>query len=156
MMARVLGINHIGLAPKDSAKARWFFEKALGLTVLGEQLVKDQSTVTLMIRSTTIDRTTLEPRLEVLTPEGGTAGPIAKFLEKKGSGLHHLALNVEGLEGMIAHLLSLGVKMIDEKPRPGAHHTQIAFVHPEATGGLLIELVEESTKRGDSDDTVPR
>ena len=75
--------------------------------------------------------------------EQGNLGPIAKFLEKKGSGIHHVALTVTGLVPLLAHLKSLGVKLIDESPRPGAHHTLIAFVHPESTGGLLVELVEQ-------------
>lgn len=144
-MSRILGINHVGLAPKDPAKARWFFETALGLSVLGEELVKEQETVTLMIRSAAGTAVTPEPRLEILLPEDGTKGPIAKFLEKKGSGIHHLALNVQGLDEILAHLKSVGVRMIDSIPRAGAHHTRIAFVHPEATGGLLVELVEDLT-----------
>lgn len=149
MSSFVLGVNHIGLAPKDPAKARWFFETALGLTSLGEELVKDQQTMTVMIRSaseSTSPAVLPEARLEILAPESGTAGPIAKFLEKKGSGIHHVALNVVGIEGLITRLVSHGVKMIDAAPRRGAHQTRIAFVHPESTGGLLVELVEETKK----------
>lgn len=141
----VLGINHIGLAPKDPARARWFFETALGLKNLGSELVREQQTNTTMIASyaavpDVID--TDKERLEILAPDGGQ-GPIAKFLGKKGSGIHHVALNVSGLVPLLARLKSLGVKLIDEVPRSGAHHTSIAFVHPEATGGLLVELVEQ-------------
>jgi methylmalonyl-CoA/ethylmalonyl-CoA epimerase len=70
-------------------------------------------------------------------------GAIGKFLEKKGSGVHHVALAVDDVARAVEHLISLGVKMIDETPRRGAHDTRIAFVHPEATGGLLVELVQE-------------
>ncbi len=141
----VLGINHIGLAPKDPARARWFFETALGLKNLGSELVKEQQTDTTMIASyssTPPSVDTDKERLEILEPSAGQ-GPIAKFLEKKGSGIHHVALNVTGLVPLLARLKSLGVKLIDELPRSGAHQTSIAFVHPEAAGGLLVELVEQ-------------
>lgn len=145
-ISEVLGINHIGLAPKDPARARWFFETALGLKNLGQELVKEQQTDTTMIASyseTPLAVDTGKERLEILVPENGQ-GPIAKFLEKKGSGIHHVALNVTGLLPLLARLKSLGVKLIDETPRRGAHHTNIAFVHPEAAGGLLVELVEQA------------
>jgi methylmalonyl-CoA/ethylmalonyl-CoA epimerase len=145
-LSQILGINHIGLAPKDPAQARWFFEVALGLAVLGEELVQAQETMTVMLRSS-VAATFPEPRLEIVSPEGGVAsskGPIAKFLEKKGSGIHHVALNVTGLDELLARLKSLNVRLIDAVPRPGAHETRIAFVHPESTGGLLVELVEET------------
>lgn len=141
----VLGINHIGLAPKDPERARWFFETALGLKNLGSEFVKEQQTDTTMIASYSRAPAAVDvdkERLEILEPAEGQ-GPIAKFLEKKGSGIHHVALNVTGLVPLLAHLKSLGVKLVDETPRPGAHHTSIAFVHPEAAGGLLVELVEQ-------------
>lgn len=141
-MAKVLGINHVGLAPKDPAKARWFFETALGLGILGEELVREQETHTLMLRTASDDAGAPEARLEILVP--APAGAIATFLEKKGSGIHHVALNVVGIEALIARLVALGVRMIDAAPRTGAHKTRIAFVHPVSTGGLLVELVEEA------------
>lgn len=141
----LLGINHVGLAPKDPAKARAFFRDLLGVEDLGDELVKDQETLTVMLRSAQVDES-LEPRLEILAPSSPGAGPIAKFLEKKGSGVHHVALAVDDVAAAVAHLKAKGVKMIDETPRRGAHETLIAFVHPEATGGLLVELVQE-TKR---------
>lgn len=143
-MFKILGINHVGLAPKDAAKARWFFETALGLPSLGDELVQDQQTLTTMIDSlSAAGLRPATPRLEILAPEDGTLGPIAKFLEKKGSGIHHVALNVTGIDAAIARLTGLGVRMIDAVPRRGAHNTKIAFAHPESTGGLLVELVEE-------------
>src|SRR5690606_21975912 len=121
----------------------WFFTQILGVADLGDELVKDQQTLTIMMRSATTD-SCLEPRLEILAPESPGQGPIAKFLDKRGSGIHHIALAVDSVEAAVKHLLSLGVRMIDESPRSGAHGTRIAFVHPESTGGLLVELVEES------------
>ncbi len=154
-MIRVLGINHVGLAPKDPAKARWFFTEAMGLPALGDELVKDQKTLTVMIGSSTFQdgvpvnaSVNRFDRLELLAPESDAAGvgqgPIAGFLAKKGSGIHHVALTVADVAAAIAHLEALGVRMVDRVPRGGAHRTRIAFVHPESTGGLLVELVQEA------------
>ena len=143
---RVGGINHIGLAPKDPAKTRWFLSEVLGLTYLGAELVAAQETNTVMFD--TLPEAAAAPptgsRLEILEPQDGNRGPVARFLEKKGSGIHHVALAVDDVAAAIAHLRGLGVRMIDETPRDGAHATRIAFVHPESTGGLLIELVQEA------------
>ena len=147
---KVLGINHLGLAAKDPVKARWFFESVLGLSFLGEQLVKEQKTLTQMLGSQSAQLASGQnPRLEILIDDGSQTGPIGKFVESRGGGIHHLALSVEDIEEAIAHMKSHQVKMIDESPRNGAHNTSIAFVHPHSTGGLLIELVEQ--KRGPVD-----
>lgn len=144
---KVLGINHVGLAPKNPAITRKFFSEFLGLAFHGDELVKEQKTLTAMFSSR--DRelppqsgTSSGARLEILEPYEGT-GPIAGFLEKKGSGIHHIALMVDSVDKALAFLKAKGVRMIDETPRSGAHNTRIAFIHPEATGGLLVELVEE-------------
>lgn len=137
---KVLGINHVGLAPKDPAKARTFLTDILGLGFHGDELVKEQKTLTAMYSSSSTSET--GPRLEILIPSNGE-GPIASFLEKKGSGIHHIAMLVDSVENAVASLKKKGVRLIDESPRPGAHETRIAFIHPESTGGLLIELVEE-------------
>jgi methylmalonyl-CoA/ethylmalonyl-CoA epimerase len=137
---KVLGINHVGLAPKDPVKARSFLSSMLGLSFHADELVEAQKTLTAMFSSST--DTSSGPRLEILIPHNGE-GPIAAFLEKKGSGIHHIAMMVDSVEKAVASLKKKGVRLIDETPRPGAHQTRIAFIHPEATGGLLIELVEE-------------
>ena len=146
---KILGVNHIGLAPKDPVKARWFFTEALRLTALGDELVTSQKTLTAMLQSAHAGTGAAdETRLEILIPtkdaDGAAEGPIAQFLEKKGSGVHHVALSVTNVEAAIAAMNAVGVKMIDQVPRAGAHHTKIAFVHPEGTGGLLVEFVEET------------
>lgn len=144
--SRVLGVNHIGLAPKDPDKARWFFGQALGLPLLGEELVLDQKTLTIMFGTTIPNhREDTGERLEILVPSAPGDGPIGKFLEKKGSGIHHVALTVQGLDRILDHLKGQGVRLIDETPRSGAHQTRIAFIHPESTGGLLVELVEQKS-----------
>jgi methylmalonyl-CoA/ethylmalonyl-CoA epimerase len=140
----VRGVNHIGLAAKDPARAKWFFETALGLAPLGEELVQEQQVTTVMLGSSDTGETPVTPpRLEILIPEPAGAGPIGKYLETRGSGIHHVALAVTGLEALLARLKTLGVRLIDETPRRGAHKTRIAFVHPASAGGLLVELVEE-------------
>ncbi len=82
-----------------------------------------------------------ESRLEFLEPVNGE-GPVQKFLEKRGPGIHHICFEVEDLPGMLDRLRRLGVELIDEQPRPGAHGTLVAFIHPKSANGVLIELVE--------------
>jgi methylmalonyl-CoA epimerase len=142
---RVLGVNHIGLAPKDIEKARWFFETVLNLPFLGTEVVQDQGTSTEMFSATSVmieSDPGFTSRLELLSPTT-EEGPIAKFLAKKGGGIHHIALCVDDIVSAIRHLKSHQIQMVDETPRQGAHQTKIAFVHPVSTGGLLVELVEE-------------
>ena len=81
-----------------------------------------------------------ETSVELISPRGN--GGLARFLDKRGPGLHHVAIEVEGIESAIALLESLGVPMIDRAPRRGARGHKVAFVHPKATGGVLVELVE--------------
>jgi len=142
---QILGISHIGLAPKDAEQARWLFGKALGLDFLGHEHIRDQKTLTEMFSSAHEATPSIEAqaRLELLIPDGDPESPIARFLATRGSGIHHLAISVRGIESAIAHLESLGVKMIDRTPRRGAHNTKIAFIHPHSAGGLLVELTEE-------------
>ncbi len=157
---RIIGINHLGLAPKDPSKARTFFTNVLGLGFLGEELVKEQMTNTVMIDSAMTNSAptdsataistkipTGRPMLEILEnetgPDGPKPGPIAKFLAKKGSGIHHVALQVDNLDAALAYMQANGIQMIDSTPRPGSHNTRIAFIHPESTGGLLVELVQQ-------------
>ncbi len=140
---KIIGINHVGLAPKDPAKAKWFFETVLNIPFLGSELVKEQKTNTHMFESSVLTSSQASlPRLEVLQSESDD-GPIARFLQKKGSGIHHLALTVENVEEAIKHMKNHDIRLIDESPRNGAHNTRIAFIHPSSTGGLLIELVEQ-------------
>ena len=141
MSFKITGLNHIGLAPKDPAKSKYFFEVLLKLPLEGEELVSDQKVNTVMFSSSKTNNTPAT-RLEILEPTDDDS-PIKKFLDKKGSGIHHLALTVDNIDAAISHLLSFDIEMIDKSPRNGAHNTKIAFVHPRATGGLLVEIVEQ-------------
>lgn len=144
---KILGINHVGLAPKNPSQTRKFFSELLGLTFHGDELVSDQKTLTAMFSSSSkgaAQNSQNEARLEILEPHE-SSGPIASFLEKKGSGIHHIAMRVDSVDNALAYLKSKNVRLIDTTPRNGAHNTRIVFIHPEATGGLLVELVEELT-----------
>src|SRR5262249_58699644 len=85
-------------------------------------------------------------RIELVEPASADS-PISGFLRKRGGGLHHLAWKVDDVASAIAVLKAKGVRMIDESPRPGAHGTSVAFVHPKSTGGVLMELVQEADRR---------
>ena len=139
---RVIGISHIGIAPKDLQTALSLF-KNLGLNYDGKEDVTNQKTTThflTLVDSQEKSDTRIE-LLEQLASEG--TGPIQQFLEKKGGGIHHIALQVDSVANALAYLKQAGVKLIDEAPRVGAHGCKIAFIHPHAAGGILVELTEE-------------
>jgi len=135
---KIIRINHLGIAPKDNAQASRFFGDVLGLARQGEETVEEQK---VHVRFFQAENSRIE-LLEATSPDS----PIAKFLEAKGSGIQHVALEVDDIDAWLAHLKTQGVRLIDETARLGAHATRIAFIHPAATGGVLVELVQESTK----------
>jgi methylmalonyl-CoA/ethylmalonyl-CoA epimerase len=135
-MSPVKAINHIGIAVRSIDDHRPFYENELGAVFEGVEVVPDQRVRVGFFRVGDV-------RLELLEPTDPTS-TIAGFLDKKGEGLHHVAYTVEGLEARIAELKRSGLRMIDEAPRPGAHHMRIAFVHPKSTHGVLTELCEPS------------
>ncbi len=137
-MNPVKAVNHIGIAVRSIDAQRAFYEGALGAVFEGFEEVPDQKVRVGFFRIGDV-------RLELLEPTE-PASPVAAFLEKRGEGLHHVALTVEGLEDRIAELKRSGVRMIDDVPRPGAHHTRIAFLHPKSTFGVLTELCEPGGK----------
>jgi methylmalonyl-CoA/ethylmalonyl-CoA epimerase len=139
----VKGISHLGIAPKDPQRFQWFLKEALQLGFIGSELVQEQKTNTHMFHPVTAgEPDSSSARLEVLQHAGPDEGPISKYLEKKGGGIHHIAFEVDNVVAAISRLKALNVQMIDEEPRRGAHQTLVAFVHPNATGGVLIELVQ--------------
>lgn len=136
-MPRVIKINHIGLATADISESLSVFSGGMGLAVAGtDDVPGDAVRVTFLPVG--------ESRLEVLEPVGDE-GPLQKFLANRGPGIHHICLEVEDLPGMLARLREQGVELIDNEPRPGAHGTLVAFVHPKAANGVLVELVESSS-----------
>ena len=127
-------VDHIGVAVKDLQKALAFWENSLGIPCVGVEEVAEQKVRTAFLPVG-------DTEIELLEPTSDES-PVAKFLEKKGEGIHHIALRVENLEAALEDLKAQGVQLIDEKPRYGAGGARIAFVHPKATGGVLLELSE--------------
>ncbi|MBC8016584.1 MAG: methylmalonyl-CoA epimerase [Sporomusaceae bacterium] len=133
-MFKTLKVDHIGIAVKDLEQAKKFYTEVLGMTVMGEETVEQQKVKVCFIPCGDSE----VELLESTSPDG----PIAKFIEKNGEGVQHIALRVDNIEAAIADLKAKGVRMIDEAPRYGAGGAKIAFVHPKATGGILLELSE--------------
>jgi methylmalonyl-CoA/ethylmalonyl-CoA epimerase len=133
-MTAVKSVNHIGIAVRSIESQRAFYEGTLGAVFEGIEEVADQKVRVGFFRVGDV-------RLELLEPSDPSS-TVAAFLEKRGEGLHHIAYTVEKLEDRIAELKQSGLRMIDETPRPGAHHMRIAFVHPKSTFGVLTELCE--------------
>lgn len=131
----VRGLHHVAIVVESIAKTRAAYETALGLASSPVEHVADQKVNVLVLYAGS-------QRIELVEPAAADS-PVTNFLAKRGGGLHHLAWRVDDVARAIEQLKALGVRMIDERPRPGAHHTTIAFVHPSSTGGVLMELVEE-------------
>ncbi len=136
-MPRMVKINHIGLATADMESALRFFVSGLGLYASsGEDVPNDAVRVQFLPIG--------ESRLELLEPVG-SEGPVQKFLESRGPGIHHICLEVEDLAGMLRQLEANGVELVDREPRRGAHGSLVAFVHPRSANGVLVELVESGS-----------
>ncbi|MEP6788238.1 MAG: methylmalonyl-CoA epimerase [Acidobacteriota bacterium] len=127
-------INHLGIATKGIDEALKFWEDALGLENVHTEIVEDQRVRVAMLPIG-------ESRVELLEPTSEDS-PISKFLEKRGPGIHHIAVEVDDIEASLAKLKSQGMRLIDEEPRIGAEGCLVAFVHPLSTGGVLLELVQ--------------
>ncbi|WP_396183435.1 methylmalonyl-CoA epimerase [Flavobacterium sp.] len=127
-------IEHLGIAVRSLEEAIPFWENMLGLKCYAIEEVKDQKVKTAFFQ---IGQSKIE-LLESTDPDG----PIGKFIEKKGEGIHHLAIAVKGIEDNLAELDQKGVQLIDKTPRKGAEGLDIAFIHPKSTHGVLLELCE--------------
>jgi len=127
-------IDHIGIAVKSIKKTSELLSNILGLKVTGEEIVEEQK---VKVAFLPLGDSELE-LLESTSPES----PIARFIEKKGEGIQHIAFRVDNLEKALEKLKKEGVRLIDEKPRYGAGGAKIAFLHPKSTNGILIELSE--------------
>jgi methylmalonyl-CoA/ethylmalonyl-CoA epimerase len=129
-------INHIGVAVRDLDAALAVWRDALGLPLSDVEEVAAQKVRVAFFR-------TGESRIELVCPTAEGTG-VAGFLEKRGEGVHHVALEVDDIEKALADLRGRGVRLIDEVPVKGAHGTRVAFLHPKGTTGVLIELVESA------------
>jgi methylmalonyl-CoA/ethylmalonyl-CoA epimerase len=127
-------INHLGIATKDINEALKFWGDALGLQNVHTETVEDQKVRVAMLPLG-------ESRIELLEPTSEDS-PITKFLEKRGGGIHHIAVEVEDIEAALAKLKAQGMRLIDETPRVGAENCLVAFIHPSAANGVLLELVQ--------------
>lgn len=135
---KVTRVDHIGVAVPSIAEARKFFEEILGLAVTGTETIEEQKvTVAFLPLGDT--------EVELLEPVGQD-GPVARFLEKNGPGIQHVAFRVDNLEAALAELKARGVRLIDTEPRYGAGGARIAFIHPRESHGVLVELCERREK----------
>jgi methylmalonyl-CoA/ethylmalonyl-CoA epimerase len=134
MTKRPVKIDHLGIAVPNMGEATKAWE-ALGFAA---EAIHDVPTEKVKVAFLPIG----ESHLELLAPTDPTS-VIAKFLEKRGAGLHHVCVLVEDIEATLAEMKARGVQLIDERPRAGAGGCRVAFVHPKATGGVLLELKEE-------------
>ncbi|BDQ01753.1 methylmalonyl-CoA epimerase [Ignavibacterium sp.] len=128
-------IEHIGIAVKNLHEAIKFYEEVLGLKCYAVEEVADQKVKTafFMVGQTKIEL------LETTSPDG----PIGRFIENKGEGIHHIAFAVTGLKEKLEEVKSKGVRLVDEQPRKGAEGLNIAFLHPRSTFGVLTEFCEK-------------
>jgi len=128
-------IEHIGIAVNSLEEAIPFYENVLGLECYNIEEVADQMVKTAFF---ILGQTKIE-LLEATSPDSA----IAKFISKRGPGLHHIALAVEDVNSGLAHMQSQGIRLIDEKPREGAEGLDIGFIHPGSSFGVLMELCGE-------------
>jgi methylmalonyl-CoA/ethylmalonyl-CoA epimerase len=133
-MESVESINHIGIAVFSIQEQLSFYQDVLGAIFEGTEEVPDQKVKVAFFRIGPI-------RLELLEPTD-PGSPVARFLEKRGPGLHHIAYTVDDLPARLRYLKERGIQLIDEKPRPGAHQMSIAFLHPKSSYGVLTELCQ--------------
>jgi methylmalonyl-CoA epimerase len=133
----MFSIDHLGIAVKSLAQAKTFYER-LGLKVMPEQVVEQEKVRLAMVPIG-------ESRIELLEPTSDES-PIARFLAKRGEGLHHFALHVTDLPHVVEQLKSSGVRLINDQVQIGAGGHSYVFVHPSSAGGVLLELCEEQPK----------
>ncbi len=125
-------IDHIAVAVHDMDEAAQFYTEMLRLDLSGVEVVTEQKTKVGFLKIG-------ESNIELVQPASEDS-PLAKFLESRGPGIHHICLEVDDIEKEVEELKKRGARMIDETPRPGAHNTKVAFIHPKSSGGVLIEL----------------
>jgi len=130
----ILKIDHLGIAVKSIGDGRKFWTDILGLPFEGSETVAEQKVTTAFFPVG-------ESEVELLESTADD-GPVAKYIEKRGEGIQHVAFRVENIEEALNELKEKGVRLIDEKPRMGAGGAKIAFLHPKATNGVLVELCE--------------
>src|SRR5437764_8082382 len=131
-------LDHIGIATRALDDALKFWRDALGLEVIDTEEVSEQGVRVAMLPVG-------EPRIELLEPTGPDS-PVAKFIEKRGQGIHHIAVRVDDIRATLQRLKEQGARLIDESPRTGAGGCLVAFIHPSSANGVLVELVEHTAR----------
>jgi methylmalonyl-CoA epimerase len=132
-MVKIKRIDHVAVAVQDIDEALARYREVFGLEVREREHVESQRTEAALLPIG-------ESNLELIQPKGNDG--LQRFLDKRGPGLHHIAIEVEGIEDALALLKAMNVPLIDEVPRSGARGHKVAFLHPKATGGVLVELVD--------------
>jgi methylmalonyl-CoA/ethylmalonyl-CoA epimerase len=130
----IKGLDHVAIAVSRIADALQIYEKTLGLRLEDTKLVEQQKVKIAILRAG-------KTKIELVEPADSESS-VAKFIENRGEGIHHIAIEVSNIEEHIKELKKKGIAMIDEKPRPGAEAKKIAFIHPKSTRNVLLELVE--------------
>ncbi len=138
----IKNVNHIGIAVNSIETALPFYTETLGLTFEAVEHVAEQRVRVAFINAGNC-------KLELLEPTSPDS-PVAKFIEKRGEGIHHVALSVESIEDRIQEMIEKGIPMIDKQSRVGAGGANIAFMHPKASNGVLVEFCEKAAKQHDN------
>ncbi len=136
-MSFKIELDHIGIATHSLNDSPFF--KLLGLPHLGVEEVATEKV------KVSFYETLNKARIELLEPTDSESA-VAKFIDKRGPGIHHICFRVSGIDALVAHLKKEGVHLINETPRPGAHNCRVVFIHPKSTGGVLVELSEKATQ----------
>ena len=131
---KILKIDHLGIAVNSIEDGKNFWSDVLGLAFEGAETVEEQKVTTAFFP---VGESEVE-LLESTSPDG----PVAKYIEKRGQGIQHIAFRVDDIDAALAELKEKGVQLIDQQPRHGAGGARIAFLHPKATGGVLVELCQ--------------
>jgi len=134
----ILNLDHIAIAVPGLQEAIERFSEDLGLTLTGTEAVDSQKTETAFFPVSDPSRPT---KIELVSPLAGQ-GPLVRYLDKRGPGLHHLCFRTDDLDADVARLSARGYRFTSDAPTPGAHGTRVIFIHPKSTGGVLIELAE--------------
>ena len=132
---KILGIEHVGIAVESLEGLSDLFSDIFGLDFINSEEVKDQHVITDIYK-------TGEGKLEFLKATDPNS-PVSRFIDKRGAGMHHIALNVDNLQAALDYLKNKDIELIDETPRIGVEGLSMAFLHPKSTRGVLIELCEK-------------
>ena len=132
---KIIGIEHIGIAVKDLGSSASFWKSIIGLKHCGTEVVDGQGVLTDIYD-------TGSGKIELLVSKYPNS-PISRFIKKRGTGIHHICLNVEDINVAIEHMNKNKIKLIGDKPTIGAENHKVIFIHPRSTGGVLVELAEK-------------